>query len=279
MSIRLARLCRFALVLVCLMPLARANSAQDDDALRATLDAYVDGWYAGDAARLEAVTHPDLIRRKPALVGTSGAIQLEEIDQLGLLGAARSGIGRRAPEADRVRMTTEVLAQRGISAMAVVETGGTFSYLQLVKNAGRWQVLNALWEPKLDPADGRDMREADAVASVVQDYALGWYEGNAAQMQAALHPALLKRKPALLNRAGEIRIEALDAAALIAATRAGGGRNTPADMRGIAVKVLDIRGRSAIAVLETRDFFDFLALTRDKGRWQIVNALWEPTLE
>jgi len=279
MSVRRALLCRFALVLVGLMPLVPGHAAQDDDALRATLDAYVDGWYAGDAARIEAATHPDLIRRKPALAGTSGAIQLEEIDQLGLLSATRNGIGRRAPEADRTRMSTEVLARRGVSAMALVETGGTFSYLQLVKNAGHWQVLNVLWEPKLDAADGRDMREADAVASVVQDYALGWYQGNAARMQGALHPALLKRKPALLNRAGEIRIESIDAAALIAATRAGGGNGTPENMRDIAVKVLDIRGRSAMAVLETRDFFDFLALARDKGRWQIVNVLWEPTLD
>lgn len=255
------------------------HAAQADPALLATVDAYVDGWYAGDAKRIETATHPDLIRRKPALSGTDGAIQLEEIDKLGLLAAARSGLGRRAPAEDRKRMTTEVLDQRSVSALALVETGGTFSYLQLVRNAGRWQVLNVLWEPKLSADEGRDMRDAALVEATVQDYLQGWYTGDAERMRRALHPELVKRKPALLNRAGEIRIDTLDAENMIAATRAGGGTRTPAAKQAATLKVLDIRGRSAVAVLETGEFFDYIALARNKGQWQIVNVLWEPNIE
>ncbi|MCX9155617.1 nuclear transport factor 2 family protein [Niveibacterium sp. 24ML] len=266
-------------IVACMMQPVSARAAQDDATLLETLDAYVEGWYAGDAARIETATHPDLIRRKPALSGTDGAIQLEEIDQLGLLVAARSGLGRRAPAEDRKRMTTEVLDQRSVSALALVETGGTFSYLQLVRNAGRWQVLNVLWEPKLSADEGRDMHDAALVEATVQDYLQGWYTGDAERMRRALHPELIKRKPALLNRAGDIRIDTLDANNMIAATRAGRGTRTPAAKQLKTLKVLDIRGRSALALLETGEFFDYIALARNKGQWLIVNVLWEPNIE
>lgn len=253
--------------------------ALDDNevaAVRATLDAYVDGWYAADGARLEAATHPALVRRKTTLAGSNGAIRLEEVDQLGFITAARNGWGLQAPAEDRRRMATEVFDVRSVSALALVETGGTFSYLQLVRDAGHWQVLNVLWEPKISVDDGREMKDSAAVEAAVRDYAEAWYSGNAKRMEHVLHPALLKRKPTVLDRQGKLRIDAQDAKAIIAASRSGIGRKNPSDQRIKKIDVLDIRGRSAVARLETGQSFDYLALVRDRDRWLIANILWEP---
>ncbi|GAA5175470.1 hypothetical protein GCM10025771_07700 [Niveibacterium umoris] len=265
----------FGAIIACLMPHGAAHAAQDD-ALRETLDAYVEGWYAGDAARIETATHPDLIRRKPALAGTDGTIQLEEIDQLGLLAAARSGLGRRAPAEDRKRMATAVFAQRGIAALALVETGGTFSYLQLVRNGGRWQVLNVLWEPKASPDDGPTMQEAPQVEAAVRDYVDGWYSGDVARVRRALHPEHIRREPALLDAGGDIRITTRDAGAVAGAVRKGvtaGRSTTQAQTR---IEVAEIRGRSAAVMLEAGARVEYLQMARNKGRWQIVTVLAAP---
>lgn len=258
---------------------AQGIDATEAQAVRATLDAYVEGWYGGDAARVEAATHPELIRRKPALAGTNGAITIESIDQTGFLSATRSGMGKRASAEDRLRGATQVFDIRNVSALALVETGATFSYLQLVRDQGHWRVLSVLWEPKAEPGETRDMSDAAAVEATVRDYAESWYSGDAARMARALSPDLAKRKPVLLGTKGNLRIEELDATAMIAAARAGWGTKTAENKRVKQLKVLDIRGRSAVALLETGEFFDYLALAKNKGHWQIVNVLWEPTLD
>lgn len=267
-----------ALLALCAVP-AHGGEPDDRAQIRAVLDDYVDGWHAGDAVRVERATHPELLRNKAALAGTDGTVRIETLDQLGLVTAARSGMGTRGSSAERARRATELFDTRGVSAVALVETGATFSYVQLVRDSGRWQILSVLWEPKAEPDEGPDLRDAAAVEATVRDYAEGWYSGDAARMARALHPDLVKRRPSLLDRRGRLRIDTHGRDEMLGFTRSGMGTRTPPDQRVKALRVLDMRGRCALAYLETGAFFDYLALVRDRGQWKIATVLWEPLID
>jgi len=53
------------------------------------------------------------------------------------------------------------------------------------------------------------------------------------------------------------------------------GAKTAPGRRGLKVRVLDVRARSASAVAELAGWVLHLHLARGQGRWSIVNAMWE----
>ena len=136
--------------LICLLlaaPLTLlAWPAEDETAVREALQHYVDGWYRGDAARMEIALHPELIKRKPVPISRDGKTRLEDLDQLAMIAATREGIGQRTPVHQRLKQLN-ILDIRQNSAVAMLETGEFFDYVHLVRNGGRWQIVNVLWEP------------------------------------------------------------------------------------------------------------------------------------
>src|SRR5687768_14241144 len=85
----------FLLVVLAGMPtLATAQSAADSAAIRATALDYIEGWYAGDAARMERALHPELAKR---IVRTdaNGNFRLDQQSAMTLVQGTRNGeIGR-----------------------------------------------------------------------------------------------------------------------------------------------------------------------------------------
>ncbi|MGH7551869.1 MAG: nuclear transport factor 2 family protein [Longimicrobiales bacterium] len=59
---RLLAFASIGFVLVSVRP-ALARTAGDSAAIRATALDYVEGWYTGDAARMERALHPELAKR------------------------------------------------------------------------------------------------------------------------------------------------------------------------------------------------------------------------
>jgi hypothetical protein len=117
------------------------------------------------------------------------------------------------------------------------------------------------------PADSAGIRAA------ALDYIEGWYTGDAARMERALHPELAKRIVRTLPN-GRSVIEQMSAATLIGYTRLGGGRNTPVERQRKDVRILDIFEGAATARVDAADWVDFLQLARWNGQWKIVNVLW-----
>ncbi len=73
---------------------ARAQTAADSAAIRqASLD-YIEGWYAGDAARMERSLHPDLTKRIVVTM-PNGTSTLSQMSAMGLVRGTRAGGGRR----------------------------------------------------------------------------------------------------------------------------------------------------------------------------------------
>jgi hypothetical protein len=125
------------------------------------------------------------------------------------------------------------------------------------------------------PSTLRAQTAADsaAIRATALDYIEGWYTGDAARMERALHPKLAKR--IVRTQDGQSQLGDMTAEQLIAATRAGYGKRTPETERQRDLTILDIFRSAAVVKVVARDWIDYLQIARWDGEWKIVNVLWE----
>lgn len=126
-----------------------------------------------------------------------------------------------------------------------------------------------------DAARAQSAADSAAIRAAALDYIEGWYAGDAARMERALHPQLAKRIVVADRATGRSRLGEMDAAQLVSGTRSGGGRDTPAAQRRTDVRILDVYGAAASARIDAGGWIDYLHLGRMDGEWKIVNVLWE----
>lgn len=135
--------------------------------------------------------------------------------------------------------------------------------------------LALLLSPGADPPHA----DMEAIRQTALDYGQGWYEGDAARMERALHPDLAKRALMPDPRTGKGKIDHMSAMALVQATRNGYGKQTPAELQRTDVTVLEVYGNAACVKLQMHDWVDYMHMSKIGGRWVIINVLWEFTPE
>jgi ketosteroid isomerase-like protein len=107
-----------------------------------------------------------------------------------------------------------------------------------------------------------------AVVAAVLDYFEGWFDGDVARIERALHPDLVKR------RAGE-ELGITTKERMLELTRRGQGKEDAAD-RSLDVEVEDVYGDIASATVRSAVYHEYLHLVRTRDGWKIANALWRP---
>jgi hypothetical protein len=110
--------------------------------------------------------------------------------------------------------------------------------------------------------------EAKAVAATARDYFEGWFDGDEARMERALHPNLVKR------RAGE-ELGVTTKERMVELTAAGEGAEAGAD-RTLDIEVLDVYEDVASVRVRSAVYHEYLHLVRTRDGWKIANALWRP---
>ena len=115
----------------------------------------------------------------------------------------------------------------------------------------------------------------EAIVETALDYIEGWYDGDAARMQRALHPELAKRVQWVDADSAALKIDSMGATTLVDRTRARSNRADSDAPHQKEVTVLDVFGNAASVKVVADDWVDYLHLTRLDGKWQIINVLWE----
>ncbi|MDF1503291.1 nuclear transport factor 2 family protein [Roseisolibacter sp. H3M3-2] len=137
-----------ALVLLAPAPLA-AQTAADSAAIRRTALDYIEGWFAGDSARMRRALHPDLAKRA-VMVDDQGR-QFVDLQSASMLTrAAGFGFGTRLPAAQRWSHV-QILDVDGDLASVKLHSTQLVDYMHLVRWEGGWRILNVLWAVR--PAD------------------------------------------------------------------------------------------------------------------------------
>jgi hypothetical protein len=110
-----------------------------------------------------------------------------------------------------------------------------------------------------------------AITRAVHDYFEGWFEGDAARMERALHPGLAKRAPV---DDGEMALNTDTAQEMIEATANGLGTRYELQRRNFEVDVIDVYRTIANVTVYSGIYREYLGLVRTSDGWKIVNALW-----
>ena len=117
------------------------------------------------------------------------------------------------------------------------------------------------------------MSEKDPIVATALDYFEGWYDADLDRVDRALHPQLVKRRPAEV-RGGDPRVTTKQM--MLDYVRKGGGAEDKTD-DPIEVDVVDIHHDIATAVVRSAQYREYLHLLRTPDGWRIVDAFWQFT--
>ena len=147
-----------ALATLAVAPALHAQTAADSAGIRAAALDYIDGWYAGDGARMERALHPELAKRNVFTDPQSRRSRLIQMSALTLINQTRAGGGSDIPAAERKSEVTILDVFQGAASVRV-RAATWVDYMHLAKWNGRWIIINVLWEndapPATNPGSGR----------------------------------------------------------------------------------------------------------------------------
>ena len=135
-----------AIVLLSFAPAARAQTASDAESIKQTALDYIEGWYEGNAERMERALHPELAKR---IVRTNkeGQSSLGQMSAMTLVQGTRRGGGKNIPKEKQQKDVTILDVFENAASVKVVASDWV-DYLHMAKWNGRWVIVNVLWELK-----------------------------------------------------------------------------------------------------------------------------------
>lgn len=122
-----------------------AQSAADSAAIRAAALDYIEGWYAGNAERMERALHPELAKRIVNTNPRNGRNVLGQQSAMTLVQNTRAGGGKETPAAEQ-RKDVRILDIFGNTASVRIDASTWVDYLHVARWNGRWVIVNVLWE-------------------------------------------------------------------------------------------------------------------------------------
>jgi hypothetical protein len=121
-------------------------SDADKAAIRQTALDYLEGWYEGNAERMERALHPELAKRIMR-TNPQGQSRLDQMSAMTLVQYTRGGGGKNTPkESQQKDITILDVFENAASVKAVA--ADWIDYLHVGKSNGKWVIVNVLWELK-----------------------------------------------------------------------------------------------------------------------------------
>lgn len=125
------------------------------------------------------------------------------------------------------------------------------------------------------PVRAQTAADSAGLRKAALDYIEGYYTGDAARMEQALHPDLAKRVVRTNPANGRSALENMSAMTLVLITRAMAQNPVPPEARRADVTILDIFGSAASVRVDAAQWVDYVHMGKLNGEWRIVNVLWE----
>jgi len=126
---------------------ARAQTAADREAIKQTALDYIEGYYEGNAERMERALHPDLAKRIVRIDQSTGKNKLENMTAPRLVQVTQMMRGRPTPKEKQQKDVTILDVFENAASVKIV-AAEWIDYLHISKFDGRWVIVNVLWEMK-----------------------------------------------------------------------------------------------------------------------------------
>jgi hypothetical protein len=115
----------------------------EQDAVRTVVMDYVEGWFEGDAGRMERALHPELVKRCRGIEGDDPDA-LETLSAREMIDATADGAGRREDAADRrIEIRIDYLSGGVASVQCLCHC--YVDLLHLIDMPDGWKIVNAAW--------------------------------------------------------------------------------------------------------------------------------------
>ncbi len=126
---------------------ANRPAEADAAAIRQTALDYIEGWYEGNAERMERALHPELAKRIVRTDPKTGRSSIGQMSAMSLVHGTRNGGGKTTPKEKQQKDVTILDVFEGAASVKVVATSW-IDYLHMARWNGRWVIVNVLWELK-----------------------------------------------------------------------------------------------------------------------------------
>ena len=124
---------------------ANAQSANEAAIKQAALD-YIEGWYEGNAERMERALHPELAKRI-VRSNQQGNSRLDQMGAMTLVQGTKRGGGKNTPKEKQLKEVTILDVYENAASVKIVASDW-IDYLHMAKFNGQWVIVNVLWELK-----------------------------------------------------------------------------------------------------------------------------------
>ena len=132
------------LLLFCISILINCSKQNTNDVIairQASLD-YIEGWYNGDAERMEKALHPSLVKRIITNPVTNS--KLGELNKETMVNNTKYGGGKHVPK-NNYKIEVKIFdIQKNIAS--VMTKSEYTDYLHLGKFNNKWVIINVLWD-------------------------------------------------------------------------------------------------------------------------------------
>lgn len=155
-------------VFLSLFVFGREDIAAEKAAIEKVAMDYIEGWYEGNAERMERAVHPELVRRA-MIPDAEGKEYFQNLTKSDIIRAAEAGGGSKLPVAER-RIDIKVLDVHKTIATVRVDSGSFIDFLHLGKTGGDWKIVNVLWLPHV-----KERKAVRVDPEILSEYA-GEYE-------------------------------------------------------------------------------------------------------
>lgn len=134
------------LILTCAANALAQTTDADREAIKRTALNYAEGWYEGNADKMESALSPDLAKRI-ARTNDKGQSRLDSMTAMSLVQGTRGGFGKQTPKEEQQKDVT-ILDMIGGAATVKCEMRDWVDYMHIAKLNGKWLIVNVLWEMK-----------------------------------------------------------------------------------------------------------------------------------
>lgn len=133
------------LILACASVARPQGEGLEKEAVTATAMNYVEGWYEGNAERMDKALHPELSKRGIQPFQPTGGVLLTFATKSNMVDYTKAGFGK-LPAGER-KISVEILEIHGPMAAVKVTSAKFVDFLQMAKIDGAWSIVHALWVP------------------------------------------------------------------------------------------------------------------------------------
>lgn len=127
-----------------LFSLDEASIGEEKAAIRQAALDYIEGWYEGDAERMERALHPDLSKKGVQILPKTGRTVFSFASASMMVEYTKAGLGKNPEKKQKVEVAILDVFKNTASVKTV--SPDFVDYIHLAKYNGEWKIVNVLWE-------------------------------------------------------------------------------------------------------------------------------------